>query len=55
MWVGKATDSGNLLGTCIFAITIIGTKEHFELKSSNFCWLDTVILIYDKDLQGLLL
>lgn len=35
---------------------VIGTKEHFELKSFNFCRkLDTVILIYENNLQGLLL
>lgn len=56
MWSGKAADSSNLLGTCIFAIMVIGTKQHFELKTFNFCGrLDTVILIYYNSLQGLLL
>lgn len=28
----KATDSSDLLGTCIFATMVIGAKEHSELQ-----------------------
>jgi len=56
MWFGKAAGCSDLMGTWIFAVTVVGTKEHFELKSFDFYRrLDTVILIYDNSLHGFLL